>query len=72
MYEVCRDECFWAWKGSKAYLNGNEIHVSDVEVMDSAFIALGFPYNSKEYKPMALHIIQELYFMHIHLGQASL
>lgn len=61
VYEVCRDECFWAWKGSKAYLNGNEIHVSDVDVMDAAFIALGFPYNSKEYKPMALHIVQELY-----------
>lgn len=61
VYEVCRDECFWAWKGSKAYLNGEEIHVSDVSAMDTAFIALGFPYNYKEYKPMALHIVQELY-----------
>lgn len=61
VYEVCRDECFWAWKGSKAYLNGEEIHVSDVNTMDTAFIALGFPYNYKEYKPMALHIVQELY-----------
>jgi len=61
VYEVCRDECFWAWKGSKAYLNGEEIHVSDVSVMDTAFIALGFPYNYKKYKPMALHIVQELY-----------
>lgn len=61
VYEVCRDECFWAWKGSKAYLNGEEIHVSDVSTMDSAFIALGFPYNYKVYKPMAVHLIEELY-----------
>jgi len=61
VYEVCRDECFWAWKGSKAYLNGKEIHASDVNVMDSAFIAWGFPYNYKAYKPMATYLIRELY-----------
>lgn len=61
VYEVCRNECYWAWKGSKAYLNGEEIHVSDVCNMDTAFIALGFPYNYKEYKPMALRLVQELY-----------
>ena len=61
VYEVCRDECFWAWKGSKAYLNDEEIYVSDVSTMDSAFIALGFPYNYKVYKPMAVHLIEELY-----------
>ena len=39
VYEVCRDECFYAVKGGKAYLDGNEIHVSDVSVLDNAFIA---------------------------------
>lgn len=61
VYEVCRDECFWAWKGSKAYLNGREIHVSDIREPDRAFIALGFPYAAAEYKPTALHLIRELY-----------
>ncbi len=61
VYEVCRKECFWAWKGSKAYLDGQEIHVSDVSAMDTAFIALGFPYNHEAYKPMALHLVQQLY-----------
>lgn len=61
VYEVCRDECYWAWKGSKAYLNGHEIRVSDVATMDTAFIALGFPYSYRDYKPKAHHIIEELY-----------
>ena len=44
VYEVCRNECFYAWKGSKAYLDGKEIRVTDVAVLDKAFVALGFPY----------------------------
>lgn len=43
VYEVCRNECFYAWKGSKAYLDGKEIRVTDVAVLDKAFVALGFP-----------------------------
>lgn len=61
VYEVCRDECFYAYKGSKAWMNGNEIHVSDVADLDRAFIALGFPYNSDAYRPMALHLVDRLY-----------
>ena len=61
VYEVCRDECFYAVKGGKAYLDGNEIHVSDVSVLDNAFIALGFPYNSDAYRPVAAHLVDRLY-----------
>lgn len=61
VYEVCRDECFYAWKGSKAYLDGQEIHVSNVSELDKAFIALGFPYNSDAYRPVALHLVDRLY-----------
>lgn len=61
VYEVCRDECFYAWKGSKAYLDGQEIHVSDVSTLDKAFIALGFPYNSDAYRPVALRLVDRLY-----------
>lgn len=61
VYEVCRDECFYAWKGSKAYLDGKEIHVSDVSDLDKAFIDLGFPYNSDAYRPVALHLVDKLY-----------
>lgn len=61
VYEVCRDECYYAYKGSKAWLNGEEIHVSDVSELDKAFIALGFPYNSDEYHPVALRLVDRLY-----------
>lgn len=61
VYEVCRRECFYAYKGSKAYLDGQEIHVSDVSDLDDAFIALGFPYDSDRYRATALHLVDGLY-----------
>jgi myo-inositol-1(or 4)-monophosphatase len=61
VYEVCRGECFHACKGGKSFLNGQEIHVSDISVLDKAFIALGFPYHSEAYKPVALHLVDRLY-----------
>ena len=61
MYEVCRDELYWTYKGAPSYLNNKEIHVSDVSDMDEAFVALGFPYDSQKYKPLAEHIVHELY-----------
>lgn len=61
VYEVCRGECFYAVKGGKAYLDGEVIHVSDVSELDKAFIALGFPYNSDAYRPVAAHLVDRLY-----------
>lgn len=61
VYEVCRNELYWTYKGAPSYLNGKEIHVSQVADMYEAFIALGFPYNFEAYKPMAEHIVHSLY-----------
>lgn len=61
VYEVCRDELYWTYKGAPAYLNDREIHVSATSELDEAFIALGFPYNAQAYKPMAEHIVRECY-----------
>ena len=44
VYVVSTEECFYAWKGSKAYLNGNEIHVSKRKKVSDSLIATGFPY----------------------------
>lgn len=44
VYEVVGNECFYAWKGSKAYLNGNEIQVTMVDSVNQSLIATGFPY----------------------------
>lgn len=61
VYEICRNECFWTYKGAPSYLNGNEIHVSAISNLDDSFIALGFPYATEEYKPMANHLVNTLY-----------
>lgn len=46
VYEIGRDECFYAWKGGKAYLNETEIHVSATSQMHDALLATGFPYSN--------------------------
>ena len=61
VYEVCRDECFYAWKGGKAFMNGEEIHVSNVEDIKDAFVITELPYNHLQYKQTALHLIDQLY-----------
>ncbi len=42
--EVNLNECFYAWKDSPAYLNGNVIHVSKTQTIYDSLIATGFPY----------------------------
>ena len=61
VYEVCRNECFYAWKGGKAFMNGEEIHVSNVEDIKDAFVITELPYNHLQYKQTALHLIDQLY-----------
>lgn len=44
VYEVSLNECFYAYKGGGAYLNGNPIKVSQAPDIQSSLIATGFPY----------------------------
>lgn len=44
VYEVGLNECFYAWKGGKAFLNGEEISVSNIDQLDDSLLATGFPY----------------------------
>lgn len=44
VYEVNMDECFYAWKGSPAYMNGNIIKASDTPTIARSLLATGFPY----------------------------
>ncbi|MEL6123302.1 MAG: inositol monophosphatase family protein [Bacteroidota bacterium] len=46
--DVMRDECFFAWKGGGAYLNGQRISVSPTKHLSDAIIGTGFPYQSSE------------------------
>jgi len=44
VYEINRDELFYAWENSKAYLNGKEIHVKQNAELSMSLLATGFPY----------------------------
>ncbi len=44
VYEMGLKECFYAWKGGPAFMNGKEIHVSKVDKVNDSLIATGFPY----------------------------
>ncbi len=46
VYEVTQKECFYAWKDSKAYMNGKIIRVSETDILKDSLIATGFSYNS--------------------------
>ncbi len=46
VYEVGRNECFYAWKDGGAYLNGEPIRVSERGDIHDALLATGFPYNN--------------------------
>ena len=56
VYEVCRNECYWAYKGGGAYMN-----VSEIAAMDQAQILLGFPYDSERFRPIVLRAIAQMY-----------
>lgn len=61
VYEVCRDECFWTYKGAPAYCNDRQIRVSQVAVPDEAFMAFGLPYETEAYKPVFNRLIEGCY-----------
>ena len=54
IYEITRKEIFYAWKGSKAYLNGKEIHVSETDKLPEALIVTGRPHHYMDRYPELL------------------
>ena len=63
VYEICADECFYAWQGGGAFVNGQPIHVGNSEIND-ALICLQYPYNSDAYKPVIKRLV-ELFYGHV-------
>jgi myo-inositol-1(or 4)-monophosphatase len=45
VYDVMRDECFYASKGAGAFLNGHVIHCSYNRNLDKSMIGTGMPYS---------------------------
>jgi len=46
VFEAGLNECFYAWKGGGAWLDGKQISVSDSTSVSDSLIATGFPYNN--------------------------
>lgn len=44
VYELNTQECFYSWEGAPAYMNRDEIHVSEGENLGDSLLATGFPY----------------------------
>jgi myo-inositol-1(or 4)-monophosphatase len=60
VYEVCADECFYAWKSGGAYVDGKPLHVSSQKIQD-ALLCFQLPYNSDAYKPTIQRLIDTFY-----------
>ncbi|MEN8225354.1 MAG: inositol monophosphatase family protein [Bacteroidota bacterium] len=62
VYDVRAEECYYAWKGSSAFMNGKKISVSDRPKLEESLLATGFPYNDfkrqEEYLQMLGHLMQ--------------
>lgn len=58
VYEINRDECFYAVKNGKAFCNGMEIRVSATENLNASLLATGFPYYHLDKKEVYLEIIK--------------
>lgn len=60
IYEVNSQECFYAWKGSEAYLNRSPIQVSKTDKLTDALFATGFPYSDYEKLDEYLQFFRDL------------
>jgi len=60
VYEINRDECFYAWKEGGAFLNGKKISVTKNETFSSSLLATGFPYYNFEKLEKYINVFREL------------
>jgi len=60
VYEINQDECFYAWKGAHAYLNGKEIKVTNTPTVAGTLVATGFPYYNFEKQEAYIGLFTEL------------
>lgn len=58
VHEMNRDECFHAIEDGPACLNGKEIRVSPVKLLEESLLATGFPYYHLAKKDVYLEIIK--------------
>ena len=60
IYDVLRDEMFWAERGVGAYLGGKRLKVTGRDTLAHALLVAGFPHLGREIHPQAWQHIQSL------------
>ncbi len=60
VYEVTREECFYAWKDGGAYLNDERISTTSCATFGDSLIATGFPYYDYEKVTPYLEVFKTL------------
>lgn len=60
VYEINREECFSAWKGGGAYLNGEPIHVSDNQDFNESLIGTGLPFRDFEKLDKYIEVLKSM------------
>ncbi len=60
VYEINRDECFYAWENGGAYLNGRRISISQTESVRDSLLATGFPYYDFERQEQYINVMRRL------------
>lgn len=60
VYEVCADECFYAWKNGGSYVNEQPLKVS-ASALSDALLCFQLPYDSNAYSSVAQKLINYFY-----------
>ena len=60
VHEPLRDLFFTAERGAGAFRNGQRMHVSNQETLDSSFLATGFPFRAQQFVAVYCAIFQEV------------
>jgi myo-inositol-1(or 4)-monophosphatase len=58
VYHIGTNECFHAFKGSAAFCNQQEIHVTQTPSLQQSLLATGFPYHNSNKSDVYLEIIK--------------
>jgi myo-inositol-1(or 4)-monophosphatase len=61
VYDPVHNDLFSAFKGQGAFHNDQQIHVSDCNHLNQAFIATGFPFKSKHYLTKYLRAFKNIF-----------
>jgi len=76
VYDVMRDELFYAQKGKGAFLNGRRIRVNSVNTLRESLLITGFYYSRSKEMVQTLATIKRFFLRHIlglrRLGAAAL